>query len=375
MKVCFWGDNAGALMGSPIGGGELQIVLLARSLAKAGNEVVFVDFNKHEDLVTADGIKLFCVKGYNQGIRFFRFFNRLRRIYKSLKDQKADIYYCRIRDFRHILSYWAARRVGAKFILALASDLDVSGFRKRVKYFYMAEVGGLWWFLNGLLSEIVYSYLLKKSDMILVQHSGQEKVLTARKIKTRIFNNLIDLSEIPFEKERVQTEFSHVGSLDKRKGFPEFFELTRLSPDIKFKVIGAPRDTTGEMLFEKLKLSENVRLLGKLNHSDTLHQITNSKALISTSPMEGFPNIFIEAWASGVPVFSLSVDPGGIIEKEHLGFVAHGDLNRLAEELKKLNFSAEFASVSREYVEKNHALNETRIIEINQIFSEYKIPK
>jgi hypothetical protein len=368
MKVCFWGDNAGALMGRPIGGGELQIALLAKVLVKAGHEVVFVDFNISKDLVTPDGMKIFSVKGYNQGVRFLRFLNRLRCIFNSLKDQKADIYYCRIRDFRHILSFWASRRVKAKFILALASDLDVSGFGKRLKYFYLADVGGLWWFINAILSEIVYSFLLKRSDLILVQHSGQKNALSGKKINSIILNNLIDLNEIPFEKERVQNDFSYVGSLDKRKGFSEFYELVKLSPDITFKVIGSPRDKTGALLYDKIKSFTNVSLTGKLNHADTLHQISNSRALISTSPMEGFPNIFIEAWASGIPVLSLSVDPGNVIENEHLGFIAHGDIGLLAKEINNVNNTPEFAERSRSYVEKNHALDESRIEEISNLF-------
>ena len=45
--------------------------------------------------------------------------------------------------------------------------------------------------------------------------------------------------------------------------------------------------------------------------------------------MEGFPNIFIEAWACGVPVLSLHVDPGGVIKKEGLGEIADGNINTL----------------------------------------------
>ncbi len=40
MKICFWGDIGKALSGNTSGGGELQIALLARALAKAGHEVV-----------------------------------------------------------------------------------------------------------------------------------------------------------------------------------------------------------------------------------------------------------------------------------------------------------------------------------------------
>lgn len=45
--------------------------------------------------------------------------------------------------------------------------------------------------------------------------------------------------------------------------------------------------------------------------------------------MEGFPNVFIEAWACGIPVLSLYVDPGSIIERENLGVIVRGDKESL----------------------------------------------
>ena len=41
-----------------------------------------------------------------------------------------------------------------------------------------------------------------------------------------------------------------------------------------------------------------------------------SKILINTSSFEGFPNTFVQAWANGVPVISLKVDPDNIIKKK-----------------------------------------------------------
>ncbi len=101
-------------------------------------------------------------------------------------------------------------------------------------------------------------------------------------------------------------------------------------------MIGRIRDKTGNILYEKLKSCSNVKLLGQLVHKSTLREISNSRALVSTSPMEGFPNVFIEAWACGIPVFSLHVDPGNTIEKEGLGFAANGNMDKLIEKMGKL---------------------------------------
>ena len=368
MKVCFWGDNASALEGNPAGGGELQMALLAKTLVKSGHKVVFLDYNISEYFVTSEGIEVQCIKGYNDGIRFLRAFRRLKLIYQVLKNQKADVYYCRIRDFRHILSYWASRKVKAKFILALASDLDVKDTRTRLKYLYFAETPGVWWLFNGLLSEIVYSWLLRNSDLVLVQHEGQKGSLRQKGIPSTILHNLIEMNNVPVLKEGKGNDFCYVGSLDRRKGFVDFFNLVMASQSYNFKIIGSPRDKTGEKYLNKLKMLKNATLLGRLNHSDTLSQIADSRALISTSPLEGFPNIFIEAWACGIPVLSLYVDPGSVIEREGLGFVAKGDIKRLSSAMTEIRITPEMETRMKTYVMHNHVLNEARLTEINKVF-------
>src|SRR5262249_54797652 len=51
--------------------------------------------------------------------------------------------------------------------------------------------------------------------------------------------------------------------------------------------------------------------------------IENSRVLVNTSRAEGFPNTMLEAWSMGVPVVSLTVDPGGVILREGLGRVSN----------------------------------------------------
>ncbi len=319
MKICFWGNIAGALKGNTDGGGELQIALIAKALARGGHEVVIIDYRISEDFITADNIKVIRIRGWNNGVRIIRTItHRLPQLYLSLKNQKADIYYCRIRDFRHILAFWAARKVKGKFILGLASDLDAMTFTKRFKFDYIVKTFSLWLITSGILVELVYPWLLRKSDLVLVQHEGQKNMLLKRHIVSTVFPNLFDITEIQVISNQIQKDFIYVGWLDKRKGFIEFFEVIKKAPLHSFKVVGPPRDKTGNRYYNKLKSFENVTLLGQLNHRDTMYQIANSKALISTSPMEGFPNVFVEAWAYGIPVLSLYCDPGSIIEKRRV---------------------------------------------------------
>lgn len=374
MKICFWGEIARALKGNTTGGSELQSALLAKALARGGHEVVIIDPETTEDYQTAEGIKIFRIKEWNNGIRFIRILtHRLPQLYLCQRNQKADIYYCRMRDFTHYLAYRASRKVNGKFILALASNLDAMGFRMRLKHYYIPNIGygsSLWWFFSGILNEIVHPWLLRKADMVFVQHEGQKQILHQKNIKSTLVSNLIDLTQIPVLSKPIHNDFIYVGWLDKRKGFSEFFDLVRSSPSLTFKIIGPPRDKTGHLYFEKLKSFPNVSLLGELSHSDTLKHIANSKALISTSPMEGFPNIFIEAWACGIPVLSLYFDPGGVIKNEGLGIVADGNIDKMLKAMADTRYTEDFAARSRAYVENNHVLNENKIKQISYLFNE-----
>lgn len=371
MKICFWGKIANALTGKTGGGGELQIALMAKTLAGIGHEIVVVDLDIDHEFTTPEGIRVRPVNGYNKGLKGLRTFtHRLPGLYSTFVNIKADVYYCRIREYRHLIVYMAARRVKAKFILGLASDLDILSITERWKHFYSSNVRDLWGVFNGLAGELVYPFLLRKADMVIVQHKGQKEILGKKNIDAVVFPNIIDPSSISTSSNLEKNDFVYVGSLDRRKGFADFFKIVQLSPAHTFKVIGSPRDKTGNHFYQRLKSFDNVTLTGRLSHEETIRQISGSKALISTSPMEGFPNIFIEAWACGIPVLSLFVDPGGVIKQEELGETAGGDIKSLLTSMDNFKFANGFAEKARAYINEHHELNSERIREMERLFND-----
>jgi glycosyltransferase involved in cell wall biosynthesis len=371
MKICFWGKIAKALRGKTGGGGELQIAIIARTMARQGHEVVVVDLDIDTEFTTPEGIIVRPVRGYYKGIKGLRTFtHRLPGLYSTFIDINADIYYCRIREYRHIIVYMAARKVNAKFILGLASDLDILSIAKRWRHFYSSNVKDLWGVFNGFTGEIVYPFLLRKADRVIVQHNGQKEILKRKNIKSVVFPNVIDTSAFQLDQNPERKDFVYVGSLDKRKGFANFFKIVQISSNHTFKVIGSPRDKTGNHFFERLKSFDNVTLTGRLSHEETIRQISGSRALISTSPMEGFPNIFIEAWACGIPVLSLYVDPGGVIKSEGLGVAANGNIKNLISAMDIFDCSHGFSEKAKSYVKKNHELNSERISEMESLFND-----
>lgn len=369
MRICFWGNVASALSGNTPGGGELQIALIAKVLANKGHDVNIVDYTIESGYTTSDGIKIYPVQDWNKGFRIVRTItHRLPGLYKTLVSIEADIYYCRIREFRHIIAYWAARKVKAKFVIGLAHDLEILSFADRCKYEYFTNIGNLWWFSNMVLSELLFPKLLRWSDLVLSQHAGQKDILMKKGIQSIVFPNLIDLDEIPMLTNPARKQFVYAGSIAKNKGVIELFHIIESTPDFYYNIIGQPRDKTGRKYYEKLKSMPNVRLMGRMNHPDTLLQIMNSKALICTSPMEGFPNIFIEAWVCETPVISLYVNPGDIFSNSSLGKFSYGSIEVFIHQMQRISEMSNFMHSAKLLAERTYGIGEYRNKEIERVF-------
>jgi glycosyltransferase involved in cell wall biosynthesis len=96
-----------------------------------------------------------------------------------------------------------------------------------------------------------------------------------------------------------------------------------------------PIDETPPGMVERMEAAAervpNLELLPPRPRSDLLDEMRNAVALVKTSRVEGMPNGFLEAWACGLPVLSLSVDPDEKIANNDIGVVAGGSMERLIE--------------------------------------------
>lgn len=331
MKICFWGNISEALLGRTSGGGELQVAFLAKALALKGHEVVIVDPYSNKSFVTEEGVQLINVPNWNKGIVGLRlFWNRIPALWKIFLAQKADYYYVRMRSYLHLIPYLAAKKNKSKYIIGIASDIDVLSFQKKFKYSYRKNYNLFRLLSVNIPNDIVFRYLLKRSDHIILQHSGQHFGSADLQRRQTVFPNIIEPYYISASKNASKEYFLYVGSLTMLKGADNLFKLINIVDDsIAFKIVGSPGGRKPAKIYQKLQNKKNIQLEGWKDHQETLELISKSRALINTSFFEGFSNVFLEAWAAGIPVISLHVNPGKILEKYGLGICCDGDINRM----------------------------------------------
>jgi glycosyltransferase involved in cell wall biosynthesis len=140
-------------------------------------------------------------------------------------------------------------------------------------------------------------------------------------------------------------------------------QIAKEMPNIHFVACGGPSSFAsspgyGEHIVKELRPVPNIDFRGAVPPELAQRIITNSALFLSTSAEEGFPNTFLQAWASGTPVVSLKIDPDLVIEQKRLGTVsatiqgAVADIQALIDSPRRRE---EIAVRARQYVADAHS--------------------
>jgi len=355
--VCFYGESvAEALRGKKLkGGAELQIGLLARTLAGHGVPVTVVDPEASAAEYVSENLTVVPVKDWEKGIRGIRFFtHRLPHLVRTFRETGAAVCYVRGFSVRHLIPLIAAKRMGAKFVLATASDTDLLGFGARYRKGYKGKAS-LWDWVSAIIpDEGAYRLLLRSADAVFVQHSEQAALARPRTKHVVQLNNVLDPEISTIRNNGARENILIVGTLSVAKGLRVLVPIVRKLRSVTFEFIGDAVDNEGRTVRTSLLECPNVILHGPLDRRQTLGRIATAKALVNTSPREGFPNTFVEAWALRTPVISLFVDPDGVLRRNRLGYFCEGNTSVLEELIQRTSYDLDTDYI-QQYVLREHS--------------------
>jgi glycosyltransferase involved in cell wall biosynthesis len=355
-SVCFVGGGAGALRGLPEGGSEGQIAILARELARRGNRVVLVAPGCLREF-SAEGVNV--VPGWRDDRRtprgFRHFAVRMPSLRRTLIGLSPDAVYTRGYSMFAPSVASAAAATASGYLAALACDDDLRrmALSRKPLGFQRPGYGFLfrWLFIRRALG---------RASVVLAQNSHQAGRCLEMGFETRTVRNaFVPPPEAPVESETYDAAW--VGHISPFKGFDRLLELLGGSGELKVAVVGGVQRGCPAQLMKRAFETPGLALLGELPRREACGVISSSRVLLNTSPSEGFPNAFLEAWYLGRPVVSLSADPDGLLSGESsLGRCGRGSLENTAAALEEILSDPEtgrgMGARGRLYVAANHLL-------------------
>lgn len=303
-----------------IGGAELQQVQIARLLLRMGYKVSFVTLDHGQpDGQVLQGCCVYKAYKPGAGLPGLRFLiPRWTGIWSALLRANADIYYTRAAGFLPGMLALLRYRRPLRFIYAAASDMDFT--RDKV-------------FVQFARDRWLFRFGLRRADAVIVQNSIQRDSLRATYGRNSVvIPNFLDAEPIDLP-ETARTRVLWVGKHRAIKRPLLFVALARALPDLAFVMIGPHFEDESDLYDEVIAAAKdlpNLEILGFQPLQEVEKQFNRARVLVSTSEMEGFPNIFLQAMRRGIPIVSF-VDPDGMIRSNPaLGSIVDSETALLA---------------------------------------------
>ncbi|HUQ74974.1 MAG TPA: glycosyltransferase family 4 protein [Burkholderiales bacterium] len=287
-----------------VGGAEVQQCILARLLAANGYRVSMICFDYGQPSpVLIDGVTVYKSFRPDAGVPVLRFvYPRLTTMWRVLRDVDADVYYQRSSAMWTGVIAEFCRRHGKRSVYAGASDRDFEVGQEQI-----VHARDRWLYRHGLAGV----------DRIVAQNPYQ--IESCRRNHGRPAVLIPSCYEPPVDSRRASTANERilwVGTIHGYKRPEMFLDLAERLPGRRFVMVGGPsvggeRLKAGyyESIRERAAGLPNVEFTGFLPLAQVEPWFDRARVLVSTSVYEGMPNVFLQAWARGVPTVA-TVDVG-----------------------------------------------------------------
>ena len=329
-----------------VGGAEVQMCQIASLLTVAGSRVSCIvgDEGGGEDVTTADGIRVLTGYARNSvagGATWIA--EKWPALWSAMERADANVYITRGASWLAGAAAAFARLNGRRSIVWLASDADVDA---------MNRGGGL-----PVHARICWRQGVRWADAIVAQTAAQQSRMAAE--TGRVCKLVPNMWIAPGPQDALQVpEFDvlWVGNLRDRKRPMLALDVAERLPDLRFALVGGPvpgeEDLHAAVLHRASELG-NVTCVGHVPHDQVHAYYRAASILLHTSAMEGFPNVFLEAWGEGLPVVS-TFDPDDVIARHQLGRIA-GSADQLADAVRDaVGFSKEKRREIAAWVRRTH---------------------
>jgi glycosyltransferase involved in cell wall biosynthesis len=311
-----------------VGGAEMQLYYLSCEFSRMGHEVHVIaseESNVSTQALKEKGVQLHLLpaKVLHTGRFKLDFYWKA---WSEITKIRPDMCIVRTLPLAFIgLLY--AKRYGKKFIYSVTADKDV--LRRN-----LTDVRNV----HKIIFRRAGQIALRFADSVVAQTEYQKRCLKENfNIESVVIRNGHPLPKNGYLKGHPPIVL-WLANLRREKRVDIFLDLAWhfRDWDCQFAVAGKAMDAgCSETLDEAIKKQRNITYYGALQFDEALDLVGKASVLVNTSDIEGFPNVFVEAWMRETPTISLNIDPDNIIKRNAMGFHS-GSLENMAKNLATL---------------------------------------
>ena len=299
-----------------MGGAEVQTTMLAHALKSRGLRVAHIVYPVKEPRRVDASSPSLVERSAWQGHRRLGQLAETGAIWRALAHADAEAYVVRGGGGHLIAASSFCRALRRRLIFSSSSELDFD--------FGRAD--------RDPRTLRLYRASLRLADELVLQ-TGQQRELVRRAFPDRDPVVIPSFAEPAPGANGSGTHFLWADRLVEYKLPDRYVELAEALPEARFRMVAAPNNETPPGMAERIESAAerlpNLELLPPRPRSQLLEEMQQATAVVKTSRIEGMPNAFLEAWARGLPVLSLNVDPDAKIEDNRIGVAAGGSMKRL----------------------------------------------
>jgi len=207
----------------------------------------------------------------------------------------------------------AALELGVETVFRINSDALVDGSS----------------FISPKYLDVLDSYLPKHS-IVVCQSAFQQQCLKEHR---DIDSPIVTMGTAPVNLSKDKDFLLWVGRSVASKQPWLFLDIARRLPEYECRMILGTANVHDEGFADVLAIlaadMPNLIIERNIEHADMASRYAQATAFISTSLLEGAPNVFAEAGMASAPVFSLAINPANMLDGNELGVCAEGDFERL----------------------------------------------
>jgi glycosyltransferase involved in cell wall biosynthesis len=331
------------------GGAERQMTLLARTLASTGYKVAHIVYRPRDPVAVDDAnLALVYRLPYGGDRRIIGGLVEAIRIWRALRQADGVVTVVRSASPAVGVAGLFARLHRRRFVFSSANDSD----------FVRSSFGG------GLYGRL-YKLGVRLADTIVVQSKDQQRLAEQAFPGRRIVHipSFAEAGSRPVDQTPEPTLFLWIGRVVADKQPMRYVELAQAVPEARFIMIPVLEGPASQLLDEIRAASAgipNLELLDPLPHAEVMALMAEAVAVVNTSIFEGMPNVFLEAWAQGVPALTLQFDPDGVITRRGLGVSADGSWETFVSAARRLwderLHREELSGRTRGYLDEVHSI-------------------